>query len=159
MPTTSEKTSSIFSRARQWLNGPGKNTVIIGWQCFAASYLLWLVISQSVTAGSFPPKRVEDPQTLLLFYGVITWCAFAMIAGIAILCKKAWGWWLELAIMLPAGIGVMIYFWIGRTLPPSTAMQWVELFAAVLFTFVTIQSLRDLVKKVKLEAGRAAKNP
>jgi hypothetical protein len=142
---------NVISRARVWLNGSGKDKVLIIWQCGAAAVILWAIVAQSISAGSFPPKKVDDGLVMLAVYGVVLWCVLALIAGVAIFLKRAWGWWLEFAIFVPLAIILLIYIWIYGDLTLNSFADWVGLFGSVMVSFFAIHGIRDLYRKARRE--------
>jgi hypothetical protein len=125
-------------------------------QCFGAGVLLWAIIASSISAGSFPPKELDD-STLLFLYGIILWSVLALVAGVAILLKKTWGWWLEFSICAPPVFIYLAYMWIRGDRAINSFQDWITLFGALMVSAFAIHSMVDLYKKARRETQSLSK--
>ena len=116
------------------------------------------MIAGSISAGSFPPKKVDD-GTLLLLYAIVVWSALALVAGIAILLRKAWGWWLEFLICAIPVFIYLPYIWIRGDKSPSSFADWVSLVGAFMMSVAAIYAINNLYKKARRETSMGTQDP
>ncbi|MDQ2986129.1 MAG: hypothetical protein M3R13_05340 [Armatimonadota bacterium] len=63
-----------------------------------------LIIAFAFLAISKPPRPIESPVEQLELIGVSLWIIIALVAAIALLKGRRWGWWLEIFVVSPIAV-------------------------------------------------------
>ena len=99
----------MVSNARKKLNDFGTERLLLSLQLLNG--VVWLVgIVQTSLAGSFPPDPPASQAWQVGSHLVWIWCVLSIVAALAILSKKHWGWWVELFVVLPFPV-LIFFFW------------------------------------------------
>jgi len=112
--------------------------------------VVWLfgMVEASLAAGSFPPDPPESQAWLVGAHLVWIWCVASVIAAIAILAKKHWGWWIEVLVVLPFPV-LMFSYW--REVIPFTVESledFMNVVQGVLLSIGTIQLLFYVARRI-----------